>query len=179
MAIFFFVFFFYKKKLSSGFFTWLRSNTPQCHTFLSRKAKKKKQQKNLNKKQNKNVLKGTHSYFSIYYSFLFPIRWASRSTLRHEDKYTRTHNVSKVSDHSRGWLEGNFQLLLHRGEGEDATPFPGLLHFTLDTYFIMLRVKQGGIKYHFWVFGMTRLRIALWSPGPLANTLPNLFLRDP
>ena len=27
--------------------------------------------------------------------------------------------------------------------------FPGLLHFTLDTYLIMLSVKQGSIKYHF------------------------------
>ena len=36
-----------------------------------------------------------------------------------------------------------------------ATPFPGLLHFTLDPYLIMVSVKQGGIKYHFWVFGMT------------------------
>ena len=32
---------------------------------------------------------------------------------------------------------------------EGATPFPGLLHFTLDTYLILLSVKQGGIKYHF------------------------------
>ena len=32
---------------------------------------------------------------------------------------------------------------------EDATPFLGLLHFTLDSYLIMLSVKQGGIKYHF------------------------------
>ena len=30
-----------------------------------------------------------------------------------------------------------------------ATTFPGLLHFTLDPYFIMLSVKQGGIEYHF------------------------------
>ena len=30
-----------------------------------------------------------------------------------------------------------------------ATPFSGLLHFTLDPYFIILSVKQGGIKYHF------------------------------
>ena len=29
------------------------------------------------------------------------------------------------------------------------TPFPGLLHFTLDTYLILLSVKQGGNKYHF------------------------------
>ena len=30
-----------------------------------------------------------------------------------------------------------------------AISFPGLLYFTLDTYLILLRVKQGGIKYHF------------------------------
>ena len=42
-----------------------------------------------------------------------------------------------------------FQKLLHEGVGEGATPFPGLLHFTLDTYLILLSVKQGGIKYHF------------------------------
>ena len=33
-----------------------------------------------------------------------------------------------------------------------ATPFPGLLHFTLDLYLIMLSVKQGSIKYHFFEF---------------------------
>ena len=37
----------------------------------------------------------------------------------------------------------------NQGEGEGATPFPGLLHFTLDPYLILLSVKQGGIKYHF------------------------------
>ena len=35
----------------------------------------------------------------------------------------------------------------------------------------MLHVKQGGIKYHFWVFGMTRPGVELRSPGPLANSL--------
>ena len=30
-----------------------------------------------------------------------------------------------------------------------ATPFPGLLQFTLDPYVIILSVKKGGIKYHF------------------------------
>ena len=48
-----------------------------------------------------------------------------------------------------------FQLLLHCDVGEGADPFPGLLHFTL----IMLSVKQGGIKYHFLSFGMTRTGI--------------------
>ena len=33
--------------------------------------------------------------------------------------------------------------------GESTTPFPGLLHFTIDTYLILQSVKQGGIKYHF------------------------------
>ena len=38
---------------------------------------------------------------------------------------------------------------LHRSVGEGASPFPRLLHFTLDLYLIMLSVKQGGIKYYF------------------------------
>ena len=55
-----------------------------------------------------------------------------------------------VGDHSRGWPEGPpFDSLLHQGVGEGATPFLGLLHFTLDPYLILLSVKQGGIKYHF------------------------------
>ena len=33
--------------------------------------------------------------------------------------------------------------------GEGATPFLGLLHFTLDIYLILLSVKQGDIKNHF------------------------------
>ena len=58
--------------------------------------------------------------------------------------------ISKVGDHIRGWPEGSlFDSLLHQGVGEGATPFPGLLHFTLDPYLIMLSVKQEGIKYHF------------------------------
>ena len=56
----------------------------------------------------------------------------------------------KVGVHSRGWPEGSlFDSLLHQGVREGATPFSGLLHFTLDPYLIMLSVKQGGIKYHF------------------------------
>ena len=42
-----------------------------------------------------------------------------------------------------------FQSLLQLGFREGTTPFPGLLHFTLDTYLILLSVNQGGIKYHF------------------------------
>ena len=46
-----------------------------------------------------------------------------------------------------------FHYLLHR-VGEGATPIPGLLDFILDTYLIMLRVKQGGIKYHFFFLSL-------------------------
>ena len=37
----------------------------------------------------------------------------------------------------------------------------------------MLSVKQGGIKYYFWVFGITRPGTEPWSPGPLAS-VPNI-----
>ena len=46
-----------------------------------------------------------------------------------------------------------------------------MFHFTLDPYHILLSVKQGGIKYHFGVFGVTRPGIEYRSSGPLANTL--------
>ena len=46
--------------------------------------------------------------------------------------------IVKVSD-----LKAPFSL----GVGEGTTPFPGLLHFTLDL--IMLSIKQGNIKYYF------------------------------
>ena len=64
-----------------------------------------------------------------------------------------------------------FQKLQHRGVGKGVTPFPGLTHFTFHPYLIMLSVKPGGIKYHFWVFGMTQPGIEPRSPRPLANTL--------
>ena len=46
-----------------------------------------------------------------------------------------------------------------------AAHFPRLLHFILVPYLIMLSVKQEGIKYHFWVFGMMGPGIEPWSPG--------------
>ena len=64
--------------------------------------------------------------------------------------YGLVSKVSKVGDlQSRVTKKLPFQELLHRGVGEGATPFPGLLHFTLDTYLISLSIKQGSIKYHF------------------------------
>ena len=58
--------------------------------------------------------------------------------------------MNKFSNRSRGRPEGSiFNSYYTMAWGRWATPFPGLLHFTLDTYFIMLSVKQGGIKFHF------------------------------
>ena len=57
--------------------------------------------------------------------------------LKKKKKIKIKTSVSKVCELSRGWHEGS-------------------LYFTLDTYLLMLSVKQGGIKYHiFRVFGMT------------------------
>ena len=52
----------------------------------------------------------------------------------------------KVIDRSQGRPECS---LFNTYYTEGATPFHGLFHITLDTYLIMLSVKQGGIKYHF------------------------------
>ena len=49
--------------------------------------------------------------------------------------------------------------------------FSWIAPLTLDTDFIMLSVKQGGIKQHFWVFGITPPGIEPRFPGPLVNTL--------
>ena len=40
-------------------------------------------------------------------------------------------------------------IAIHRDVGEGATPFPGLLHFTLDPSLMALSAKQCGIPYHF------------------------------
>ena len=62
-------------------------------------------------------------------------------------------NKSKVGDCCRGWPE-SFLCISYYIEvlRRIATPFPGLLHFTLDTYLWMLSVNQGGIKYHIFEF---------------------------
>ena len=62
-----------------------------------------------------------------------------------------------------------FSIAITPNVGEGATPLPGLLHFTLDPYLIVLSAKQGGIKYHF-IFSMTRPGIEPRSPEPLANS---------
>ena len=48
-----------------------------------------------------------------------------------------------------------------------TTPFPGLLHFTLDTYLILLSVKQGGIKYYF----LSLWYDATWDKTQVSRTI--------
>ena len=63
-----------------------------------------------------------------------------------------------------------FSWARHRGAGDGDTPFPGLLHFTLDMYQILLSKKASSTIFK--VFGMMGAGIEPRSPGPLANTLP-------
>ena len=52
--------------------------------------------------------------------------------------------IYKLTDRSR---KLPFQYLLHRGVGESVTLFRWIALITLDTYLIMLSVRQGNINY--------------------------------
>ena len=82
-------------------------------------------------------------------------------------KYIYIYKVSNVGDNSQGQPEGYFFVCYYT-----TIPFSGLLHFTLDPFLIMLSVKQGAIKYHFWAFGKAWPGIESWPTKPLVNTLP-------
>ena len=86
--------------------------------------------------------------------------------------------VRKVGDLSQGWPKCSLFNSYNKMQG-GATPFLGLTHFTLDPYFIMLSVKQGGIKYHFWVFGMIRSGIEPWSPKAIVEHSNHYAKREP
>ena len=63
--------------------------------------------------------------------------------------------------------------------GESATLFPGLLHFTLDPYHILLNVKQGGIKYYFlslwWYDSTWDWTPVSWAIGKHSNHHTNVW----
>ena len=72
----------------------------------------------------------------------------------------------------KGDLKASFSIATtHQGVEEGDTPFPGLIHFTLDPCLLILSAKQGSIKYHFLSLGMTQPEIEPRSPGTLANTI--------
>ena len=82
----------------------------------------------------------------------------------------------KVGDLSWGWPEGSLFNSYHTEMWRRVILLSLDCSTSLDPYLIMLSVKQGGIKYHFFcVFGMTRPGTEPWSPGPLVNTLLNHY----
>ena len=63
--------------------------------------------------------------------------------------HIHTSHISKDGDCSQGRQKVPFSIATTLRCREGTTPFPGLLHFALDMYLILLSVNQGGIKYHF------------------------------
>ena len=121
--------------------------------------------------QNHNLMSKAHHSYTEYLNFYF-----SQNALYENIKpFTSLHFCltyicisNKVSDRSRRLP---FRLLLHQDVREDTTPLPALSHFTLDQILIMMRVNQGGIKYHFlslWYYSSWDWIQVSW---PLANSL--------
>ena len=91
-------------------------------------------------------------------------------THRYTCIYTHTHtDVKKWSrrTYSRVTRRLRFPKLLHRGGRVGATPFSGLLHFTIYPHLIMLSVKQSGIKYHF----LSLWYDSTWDWTPVSGTI--------
>ena len=68
------------------------------------------------------------------------------NTLLEFRRPSKVKKNGKLANIVEGDPKGPFSIA---GVGEGVTPFPGLLHFTLDPYLIILSVKQGGITYHY------------------------------
>ena len=54
-----------------------------------------------------------------------------------------TYTFKKDEEHINYDMTKTIKMMIH------VLLIPGLFHFTLDPYLIMLSVKQGSIKYHF------------------------------
>ena len=75
--------------------------------------------------------------------------------------------VVKLATVVEGDLKAPFSIAITSRCRGGRYSFPGLLHFTLDAYLIMLSVKQGSIKYHFFE-SLVWLDLGL-NPGLLDN----------
>ena len=82
---------------------------------------------------------------------------------------------SKDGDRSRGQPEGSLFNGYYTEAWGRATPFLGLLHFILDTYLIILSIKQRDIKYRFlslWIECLSfRYSVRQWPGIPRLNPL--------
>ena len=59
------------------------------------------------------------------------------------------YKVSKFGDCNRGRPEDSLFISYYTEVQGGAAPFLGLLNFTIESYLIMLSVKQGDIRCHF------------------------------
>ena len=69
--------------------------------------------------------------------------------LSHTHTHTHTH---KLADCCQGQPEGSLSIATTSRCSRGCYSFLWIAPLTLDTYLIMLSVKQGGIKYHFFEF---------------------------
>ena len=113
----------------------------------------------------------THTHIYIYiYIYILDKKEINPMACKYEKKtifkwciHLCMDNVSKVGDLSQGWHKGS---LFNSYYTKSATPFLGLLHFTLYPYFIMVSVKQGSIEYHLF-------ESLVWLDLGLNSGLPN------
>ena len=75
--------------------------------------------------------------------------------------------INKVGYFSQGWSEGSFLIASTPKYKEGATSFPGMPHFTLDRYLLVLSVKQCGIKYYF----LSLRYDSTWDGTPVSQTI--------
>ena len=149
----------------------------KCMWMSKKSLKLWKRKKPGKKKRKKQKLQNVRFFLLLFFIFLF-LRILSKKNPNYLFLFyinlIYTFIKVKLAIFVKGDPEAPFSIATTRRWRGWHYSFPGLLYFTLDPYLIKLSVKQGSIKYHFWVFGMTHPRIESWSPGPLANTLhPN------
>ena len=87
---------------------------------------------------------------------------------RHDDDDDIYNTKNKLADRCRERPEGSIFKPRYR-EGRNS--FSCIVPLTLDLNLIMLSIKQGGIKYHFWVFGYD----STWDWTLISQTISNHF----
>ena len=106
------------------------------------------------KSANAGVKNSQKSKIMIIYSGIF-LKWTRKELRQMDQRIKKLMNIHKDLHSTDDIIfyffifEDDQKAPFSIGVGESATPFPELLHFTLDMYRILLSVKQGGIKYHF------------------------------
>ena len=121
-------------------------------------------ERELETKQNYNILTPPHSYG--HNSVSFPFSWAAQpgtwgpASLGHVPQSSifsptdwtscaPSYVIVNLAIVVEGDPKAPFSTATTPKCSGGATPFLGLHHFTLDTYLILLSVKQVGINYHF------------------------------